>query len=125
MKKIEGDAEKCDCIHVHEDIVEKVNDRMPAEDDLDDLADFFKIFGDTTRIKILYVLLCSEMCVCDLAQILNMTQSAISHQLRVLKQMDLVKSRREGKTIFYSLADGHITTILSQGLDHIQEDEVR
>lgn len=86
---------------------------------------FFKIFGDTTRIKILYVLLCSEMCVCDLAQILNMTQSAISHQLRVLKQMDLVKSRREGKTIFYSLADGHITTILSQGLDHIQEDEVR
>ena len=77
------------------------------------------------RIKILYVLLCSEMCVCDLAQILNMTQSAISHQLRVLKQMDLVKSRREGKTIFYSLADGHITTILSQGLDHIQEDEVR
>ena len=98
---------------------------MPAEDDLDDLADFFKIFGDTTRIKKLYVLLCSEMCVCDLAQILNMTQSAISHQLRVLKQMDLVKSRREGKTIFYSLADGHITTILSQGLDHIQEDEVR
>lgn len=73
----------------------------------------------------MYVLLCSEMCVCDLAQILNMTQSAISHQLRVLKQMDLVKSRREGKTIFYSLADGHITTILSQGLDHIQEDEVR
>ena len=96
---------------------------MPAEDDLDDLADFFKIFGDTTRIKMLYVLLCSEMCVCDLAQILNMTQSAISHQLRVLKQMDLVKSRREGKTIFYSLADGHITTILSQGLDHIQEEE--
>ena len=105
--------------------MEKVNARMPAEDDLDDLADFFKIFGDTTRIKMLYVLLCSEMCVCDLAQILNMTQSAISHQLRVLKQMDLVKSRREGKTIFYSLADGHITTILSQGLDHIQEDEVR
>ena len=103
--------------------MEKVNARMPAEDDLDDLADFFKIFGDTTRIKMLYVLLCSEMCVCDLAQILNMTQSAISHQLRVLKQMDLVKSRREGKTIFYSLADGHITTILSQGLDHIQEEE--
>lgn len=90
---------------------------------MDDLADFFKIFGDTTRIKMLYVLLCSEMCVCDLAQILNMTQSAISHQLRVLKQMDLVKSRRDGKTIFYSLSDGHIKTILSQGLDHIQEDE--
>ena len=117
MKRSHEHAESCEYIHVHEDIVEK--------DDLDDLADFFKIFGDTTRIKILYVLLCSEMCVCDLAQILNMTQSAISHQLRVLKQMDLVKSRREGKTIFYSLADGHITTILSQGLDHIQEDEVR
>ena len=125
MKRSHEHAESCEYIHVYEDIVEKVNDRMPAEDDLDDLADFFKIFGDTTRIKILYVLLCSEMCVCDLAQILNMTQSAISHQLRVLKQMDLVKSRREGKTIFYSLADGHITTILSQGLDHIQEDEVR
>ena len=125
MKRTHEHAESFEYIHVHEDIVEKVNDRMPAEDDLDDLADFFKIFGDTTRIKILYVLLCSEMCVCDLAQILNMTQSAISHQLRVLKQMDLVKSRREGKTIFYSLADGHITTILSQGLDHIQEDEVR
>ena len=125
MKRSHEHAESCEYIHVHADIVEKVNDRMPAEDDLDDLADFFKIFGDTTRIKILYVLLCSEMCVCDLAQILNMTQSAISHQLRVLKQMDLVKSRREGKTIFYSLADGHITTILSQGLDHIQEDEVR
>lgn len=123
MKRIHEHAESCEYIHVHEDIVEKVNARMPAEDDLDDLADFFKIFGDTTRIKMLYVLLCSEMCVCDLAQILNMTQSAISHQLRVLKQMDLVKSRREGKTIFYSLADGHITTILSQGLDHIQEDE--
>ena len=80
---------------------------------------------DSTRIKILYLLFESEMCVCDIAQMLRMTQSAISHQLRVLKQMDLVKSRREGKTIFYSLADGHITTILSQGLDHIQEDEVR
>ena len=125
MKRDHEHAECCEYIHVHEDIVEKVNEQMPQEDDLDDLADFFKVFGDTTRIKILYVLLCSEMCVCDLAQILNMTQSAISHQLRVLKQMDLVKNRRDGKTIFYSLADGHIKTILSQGLDHIQEDEDR
>lgn len=125
MKRDHEHAESCEYIHVHEDIVEKVNEQMPQEDDLDDLADFFKVFGDTTRIKILYVLLCSEMCVCDLAQILNMTQSAISHQLRVLKQMDLVKNRRDGKTIFYSLADGHIKTILSQGLDHIQEDEDR
>ncbi len=123
MKRNHEHAESCEYIHVHEDIVEKVKAQMPAEDDLADLAEFFKIFGDTTRIKMLYVLLCSEMCVCDLAQILSMTQSAISHQLRILKQMDLVKSRREGKTVFYSLSDGHIKTILSQGLDHIQEEE--
>ena len=123
MKRKEEQIEKCEYIHVHEDIVEKVNEQMPEEDKLYDLADFFKVFADPTRIKILYVLMCSEMCVCDLAQILNMTQSAISHQLRTLKQMDLVRNRREGKTVFYSLADGHIKTILSQGLDHIEEDE--
>ena len=117
--------ERCEYMHVHEDIVAKVGKEMPDDEILFDLAELFKIFGDSTRIKILYLLFESEMCVCDIAQMLRMTQSAISHQLRVLKQMDLVKSRREGKTIFYSLADGHITTILSQGLDHIQEDEVR
>lgn len=122
MKNREEQVESCEYIHVHEDIVEKVNSRMPAEDKLYDLADFFKIFADSTRIKILYVLMCSEMCVCDVAQLLNMTQSAISHQLRTLKQMDLVKNRREGKTVFYSLSDGHIKTILSQGLDHIEEE---
>lgn len=116
-------VESCEYIHVHEEIVEKVNERMPEEDKLYDLADFFKVFADSTRIKILYVLMCSEMCVCDLAQILNMTQSAISHQLRTLKQMGLVRNRREGKTVFYSLADGHIKTILSQGLDHIEEED--
>ena len=116
MKKIEGDAEKCDCIHVHEDIVEKVEEKMPQDEQLADLAEFFRIFGDATRIRILYVLMCSEMCVCDIATLLGMTQSAISHQLRVL-----VKSRREGKSIFYSLADGHIKTILSQGIEHINE----
>ena len=94
---------------------------MPPEEELQDLADFFKVFGDATRLKILYVLLCSEMCVYDISTILGRSQSAISHQRRVLKQMDLVKNRREGKTIFYSLADDHITTILSQGLDHIEE----
>ncbi len=87
------------------------------------MADFFKIFSDSTRIKILYALLKSELCVCDLAQVLNMSQSAISHQLRTLKQMDLVRNRREGKTIFYSLADDHITTILSQGMEHIEEEK--
>ena len=81
----------------------------------------YRIFGDATRLKILYALKFSEMCVLDIAQLLGMSQSAISHQLRVLKQMDLVKNRRDGKTIFYSLADAHIVTILSQGLDHIEE----
>jgi len=104
-----------------EEIVQKVNETMPPEEEMQDLAEFYKVFGDPTRLKILYVLLCSEMCVLDIAQMLGMTQSAISHQLRVLKQMDLVKNRREGKTIFYSLADSHIVTILSQGLDHIEE----
>lgn len=94
---------------------------MPKEQTLNELADLFKIFGDATRIKMLYVLLQSEMCVCDLAEMLGMTQSAISHQLRVLKQMKLVKNRREGKTVFYSLADGHIQTILNQGMEHILE----
>ncbi len=122
MKMQQERVEGCDYIHVHEDIVRKVNEQMPEEDKLYDLADFFKVFADSTRIKMLYVLMCSEMCVCDIAQILNMTQSAISHQLRTLKQMDLVRNRREGKTVFYSLADGHIKTILSQGLDHIEED---
>lgn len=123
MKKDKEPVEQCEFIHVHEDIVKKVNEQMPDEEKLYDLADFFKIFADSTRIKILYVLVCSEMCVCDLAQLLGMTQSAISHQLRTLKQMDLVRYRREGKTVFYSLADGHIKTILSQGLEHVTEDD--
>ncbi len=108
-------------ISVTEDIVKKIDEKMPSEEELQDLADFFKVFGDATRLKILKVLLCSEMCVYDIATVLGMSQSAISHQLRVLKQMDLVKNRREGKTIFYALADDHISTILSQGLDHIEE----
>lgn len=118
---LEDQKELCECIHVHDDIVKEVNQKMPDEEELYDLADFFKVFGDSTRIKILYVLLCSEMCVCDIAQILGMTQSAISHQLRMLRQMDLVRTRREGKTVFYSLSDGHISNILSQGMEHIEE----
>ena len=114
-------AESCELIHHHVDVVKMVASEMPQEEDLYDLADFFKVFADTTRIKILYVLLKQEMCVCDIAQTLDMTQSAISHQLRILKQMDLVKNRREGKTIYYSLADGHIVSILNQGMDHINE----
>ena len=98
-----------------------VNEEMPDEDQLYDLAEIFKVFGDSTRIKILYVLFEAEMCVCDIAQLLNMNQSAISHQLRILKQNRLVKSRREGKAVFYSLADSHVRTIINQGMEHIQE----
>lgn len=108
-------------LHVNEKTLKLIDEKMPPEEELQDLAEFFKVFGDATRLKILYVLLSSEMCVFDIAAVLGMSQSAISHQLRVLKQMDLVKNRREGKTIFYALADGHIVTILSQGLDHIEE----
>lgn len=108
-------------IYVDEETLQKVDEKMPPEEELQDLAEFFKVFGDVTRLKILNVLLCSEMCVYDIAAVLGMSQSAISHQLRVLKQMDLVKNRREGKTIFYALADNHIATILKQGLDHIEE----
>ena len=114
-------VERCEYIHVHEDIVEKVKNRIPPEQELYDLADFFKVFGDSTRIKILYVLFQAEMCVCDIATLLQMGQSAISHQLRVLKQMRLVSFRRDGKTVFYKLADAHIQTILAQGMEHISE----
>lgn len=114
-------AESCEMTHHHHDVVEQVMGEMPQEEELYDLADFFKVFADTTRIKILYVLLKQEMCVCDIAQTLDMTQSAISHQLRILKQMDLVKNRRDGKTIYYSLADNHIVSILNQGMEHINE----
>ena len=114
-------VECCDFIHAHEDVVERVRKEMPGEDTLYDLAELFRIFGDSTRIRILYVLFESEMCVCDIATLLQMGQSAISHQLRILKQMRLVKFRREGKTVFYSLSDSHIQTILDQGMEHINE----
>ena len=119
MEKAE--VECCDVICVHEDMIQKVKKLLPEEELIKELADFYKVFGDATRVKILCVLLESEMCVCDLAELLEMTQSAISHQLRVLKQMKLVKNRREGKTVYYSLADGHIQNIISQGMEHIQE----
>ena len=94
---------------------------LPDEELLYDLADLFKVFSDTTRIKILYALFEAEMCVCDIAQLLNMTSTAVSHQLRILKGNKLVKSRREGKNIFYSLADDHVTSILDQGMEHVNE----
>lgn len=99
----------------------EVEDKLPPEEEMQNLAEFFKVFADPTRLKIMLALLCSEMCVYDIATLLGMSQSAISHQLRVLKQMGLVKNKRVGKTIFYSPADSHIITILNQGLDHIEE----
>lgn len=113
--------ESCDGMHPHAKAIEALEQEMPQEEILYDLAELFKVFGDSTRIKILYVLFQSEMCVCDIARLLNMSQSAISHQLRVLKQAQLVKYRREGKTVFYALADAHVQTILNQGLEHIEE----
>ena len=114
-------APRCDFIYVHEEVVNQVLEVMPTDEELQSLADFFRIFGDSTRIRILYALSQSELCVCDIASLLGMGQSAISHQLRILKQMRLVKFRREGKSVLYSLADGHIGTILAQGMEHIRE----
>ena len=116
-----NEIKQCDYIHIHQEIVDKVNAALPDENLTNDLAELFKVFADNTRIRILYVLFESEMCVCDIAQILNMTQSAISHQLRILKQNRLVKFRRSGKSIMYSLADDHVRAIINQGLEHIEE----
>ncbi len=112
---------QCEFMHIHEELVHQVHEAMPAEETLYDLAELYKVFGDSTRIKILYVLFEAEMCVCDIAQLLGMSMSAISHQLRVLKQARLVKFRREGKTVFYSLADDHVRAIINQGMEHIIE----
>ena len=114
-------VECCEFMHAHDEIVERVQKVMPGEDTLYDLTELFRIFGDSTRIRILYVLFEAEMCVCDIAALLGMTQSAISHQLKALKNARLVKSRRDGKTVFYSLADDHVKTIIDQGLEHILE----
>jgi len=113
--------EKCEVNEVHEELLNIVNKTMPEETELYDLAELFKVFGDSTRIRILFVLFEAEVCVCDLAMALNMTQSAISHQLKILKQSKLVTSRRNGKSIFYSLADDHVRSIIAQGREHIEE----
>jgi len=116
-----NNIERCDCNVIHDDVVNAVRKGMPADEELYDLAEVFKVFGDTTRIKILYSLFSSEMCVCDIAALLNMTQSAISHQLRILKQARLVKYRKDGKVVYYSLDDDHVKQIFNQGLEHISE----
>ena len=111
----------CEEVHVHENLVDRSREGMPDEDIMVDLAELFKVFGDSTRVRILYALFDAELCVCDIAMLLNMNQSAISHQLRILKGAGLVRNRRDGKSIFYSLADGHVKTILSQGMEHVTE----
>lgn len=111
----------CDCEVIHGDLVNEVKKKMPDEDELYDLSDFFKVLGDSTRVKIMWALDESEMCVCDLAVLLNMTKSAISHQLHSLKQANLVKYRKEGKVVFYSLTDDHVKAIFEKGLEHIRE----
>ena len=120
MPQEKGKTECCEISIIHEDIVRKVAGEIPKEDLLHELADLFKVFGDSTRVRILHVLSVSEMCVCDIAAILNMTQSAISHQLRILKNVRLVKNRREGKVVYYSLDDEHVKHIFDQGMEHIK-----
>ncbi len=116
-----NDVERCGFLFVHEDTVKKVTSMMPPDETLYDLAELFKVFGDSTRIRILYALFEAELCVCDIAQLLGLSQTAVSHQLRVLKNSKLVKFRREGKTVFYSLADDHVRRIIGQGMEHIEE----
>lgn len=114
-------VECCELTHAHPEIAARVNAAMPDEDTMFDLTELFRMFADSTRMRILYVLFEAEMCVCDIAAVLGMTQSAISHQLRALKNARLVKARREGKTVFYSLADAHVRTIVDQGVEHVME----
>jgi len=119
--RIIEDIDRCDCTTIHEEVVGKVRNGMPREDTLMDLSDTFKVFSDSTRLKILCALIQAEMCVCDIAALLGMTQSAVSHQLRVLKQANLVKNRRDGKVVYYSIADAHVETIINNGMEHVLE----
>lgn len=114
-------AECCEEYCTHDDVIERVRPKLPDVEELYDLAELFKVFGDTTRIRILYVLFEAEMCVCDIAKMLDLTPSAISHQLRLLKQFRLVTSRRDGKTIYYALSDDHVRSIIDEGKEHIEE----
>ena len=116
-----NDIPHCEFMFVHPETIEKITKAMPDDDILIDLAELFKVFGDSTRIKILSALSGGELCVCDISTIVGMTSSAVSHQLKILKNAGLVSFRREGKTVFYALADDHVMTILSQGLEHINE----
>lgn len=121
-EKIHETAPCCESEQVHDELINRVNRDMPPIDTLYDLAELYRIFGDSTRIRILYVLFESEVCVCDIAKVLGLTISAVSHQLRLLKSAGLVKFRKEGKVCYYSLADDHVKTIIRQGIEHVTED---
>ncbi len=121
LQKGEAGMEEQKYMFMTDETSKAIEQQLPPEEIVYDLADLYKVFSDMTRIRILYALSCSELCVYDIAAVLGMSQSAISHQLRVLKQAKLVKYRREGKIVFYSIADSHIHTILKQGLEHVQE----
>lgn len=114
----------CDCDVIHEDIVEEVRQKMPKVEQLYELADFFKVLGDSTRVKLMWALDEKELCVCDLAVLLNMTKSAISHQLRALREARLVKFRKEGKVVYYTLADDHVREVFEKGFEHIKEEKI-
>ena len=118
---MENDAPHCEFMCVHADTVDRITSTMPDEDTLIDLSELFKVFGDSTRIKILTALSHGELCVCDLSKLVGMTSSAVSHHLKILRSAKLVSCRRDGKTVFYALADDHVTTIIRQGLEHVNE----
>lgn len=118
---MENDAPHCEFMCVHADTVDRITSTMPDEDTLIDLSELFKVFGDSTRIKILTALSHGELCVCDLSKLVGMTSSAVSHQLKILRSAKLVSCRRDGKTVFYALADDHVTTIIRQGLEQVNE----
>lgn len=119
--ELDKEIECCETSEVHEELLRTVREKLPPEEQLYDLAELFKVFGDSTRMRILFVLFEAEVCVCDLAEALSMTDSAVSHQLKILKQNKLIKSRRAGRSVFYSLADDHVRTIVSQGMEHVTE----
>ena len=123
LSEQENEAAVCSYLCVHQQTIDAVKATLPEDDTLLDVSELFKVLGDSTRMKILFVLLVAEMCVCDLSQMLGMSISAVSHQLRILRQAKLVRFRREGKTVFYALADEHVRTLLSQGMEHVQEDD--
>ena len=123
MKFYDIELDRTDCTVIHQDVVDHVKERMPDEDVLLDLADTFKLFSDSTRLKILYALTEAEMCVCDISVLLGMSKSSVSHQLQVLKQSNLIKYRKAGRVVYYSLADDHVKTICRMGMEHVLEDD--